>query len=537
METHATLTATSASDSAGVGASNSRRMNPPLSPAPLLRLRQVEKSYAGVQALRPINLELGAGETLGLIGENGAGKSTLIKLLSGVIQPDGGVLEWDGRPARFASPTEALDAGIATIHQELAYFSNLTVAENMMLGERWPRRAWGGVDWRALNSGAERRLADFDLPIKPDARFSSLSAAEKQEVAIARALARRARLLILDEPTASLSEAETRRLLSYLARLRASGVAIVYVSHRLAEVREISDRIAVLRDGELVACYPVAEAETGRMVRDMVGRPLDQVYPRTRALSRGAPALEVENLTRREMFEDISFTIHAGEIVGLAGLVGAGRSELARAIYGLYPIERGSMRRRGESWPSGAAHRAAHAGLVYLPEERKRQGLVLDHSLGSSISIGFLDLISCMGLIRSGEEQSRVKSAIERHRIRSTGPQQSVGALSGGNQQKAMLARWLTRKPEVILLDEPTRGVDVGAKVEIHALIDRLAGMGKAILLISSDLPEVLGMSDRLLVMRAGRIVEELTGEFMTQENVILAASGVGIHAPERSGA
>jgi rhamnose transport system ATP-binding protein len=494
---------------------------------PLLKLEGVAKSFGAVRALKPVTLELAAGEVVGLIGENGAGKSTLIKVLSGVQAPDAGAIFWEGARVSFCSPHDALAAGIATIHQELAYCGHLTVAENMLLGESWPRHRWGGVDRHRLGALAEEHLARFDLDIGAETVFGELSSAQKQEVAIAQALSRQARLLILDEPTASLSEPEVVRLFAHLQRLRREGVAMLYVSHRLDEILQLTDRVVVLRDGERVALYPTREADVNRMVRDMVGRPLDQVYPHTRPDRPGVALLELEGVTRAGMFEDITFQLRAGEIVGLAGLVGAGRSELGRAVYGLYPIHRGAMRLGGRAWRPRGPHESLAAGLVYLPEERKRQGLVLDHSVGDSISIGFSDLIARWGLIPPRAETGRVRQALADYDIVASGPRQAIGTLSGGNQQKALLARWLDRDPRVIVLDEPTRGVDVGAKAEIHALIDRLAAGGKAVLLISSDLPEVLGMSDRLLVMHRGRVSTELQGAAMTQENVILAASGL----------
>jgi len=513
--------------------------------APLLQLRAIEKSFGGTRALHPLTLTLASGEVLGLIGENGAGKSTLIKVLSGVHAPDAGAIEWRGQTVGFHSPHDAMEAGIATIHQELAYCGHLTVAENLFLGEPWPRHRWGGVDWKNLHAEASARLSRCQLDISTHRAFASLSAAQKQEVAIARALARQARLLILDEPTASLSGPEVERLFIQLKRLRAEGVAILYVSHRLEEILKLTDRVAVLRDGELVAAYAVADANVNRMVKDMVGRPLDQVYPRTRHLAqssgnrceaaltnaerstRSAPLLELDSVSRQGMFRDISFTLCPGEIIGLAGLIGAGRSELARAIYGLYPCDSGVMRLRGHSWLPRGPEDSLAAGLVYLPEERKRQGLVPDHPVGDSISIGFSDLLTYWGIIRRRDERTRISAAMRTCDIRASSLTQTIGTLSGGNQQKAILARWLERKPDVIVLDEPTRGVDVGAKAEIHRLIDQLAGNGRAVLLISSDLPEVLGMSDRILVMHEGSITAELHGASMTQENVLLAASGL----------
>jgi ABC-type sugar transport system ATPase subunit len=501
---------------------------------PLIQLAGLTKSFAGVTALRGVDLELMPGEILGLVGENGAGKSTLIKLLSGVQSPDGGVIRLGGQPVTLASPRDALTAGIAAVQQELECFPHLSVAENLLLGERWPRRMWGGVDWPALHAEAGRRLTQFGVAIETHRMLEELTAAEKQEVGIAGAVARRARLLILDEPTASLSEPEVRRLFSHLRRLRAQGVAILYVSHRLDEIFELTDRVAVLRDGALVAANRTSEIDAARLAFDMVGRPLDQVYPRARSGALGPPQLELAGVSRSGLFHDVTLAVRSGEIVGLAGLVGAGRSELARAIYGLYPVDVGTMLIGNKVWQPRQSRDALRSGVVYIPEERKRQGLVLDHALESAIGIGFSDQLTRWGMIRGGRERQRVREAISRYGIRATGPQQPVATLSGGNQQKALLARWLERDPRVVILDEPTRGVDVGAKAQIHALIDQLAAQGKAILYISSDLGEIVGMSDRILVMNRGTIETELHGPEMTAQNVILAASGLYLQEAPR---
>ena len=402
------------------------------------------------------------------------------------------------------------------------------------MGEAWPRQKWGGVDWPALNAEANRRLTDFGLSLETHRTLGELTAAEKQEIAIAGALARPARFVILDEPTASLTEPEVKRLFSHLRRLRSQGVTILYVSHRLDEIFELTDRIIVMRDGSLVASHRTAEVDAPRLVHDMVGRPLEQVYPRTCASRKEVatpvgtvPQLELSDVTRSGMFRNVSLTVRAGEIVGLAGLVGAGRSELARAIYGLYRTEAGTMRLCGRDWRPAHPRESLSAGLVYVPEERKRQGLVLEHSLAEAISIGFSDRLTRFGLIPARVQRRRVAEAIKTYDIRAGSSRQAIATLSGGNQQKALLARWLERGPEVIILDEPTRGVDVGAKSQIHALVDSLAAKGKGILFISSDLGEIVGMSDRILVMNRGTIETELRGEQMTAQNVILAASGL----------
>ena len=497
----------------------------------LVALHSVSKSFGGTPALRGITLSIEAGELVGLIGENGAGKSTLIKILSGAHQGDAGEIVWNGVETKFAGPLEALRAGIATIHQELAYFENLTVAENLMLGEVWPRRAWGGTDWKALNAEARRRLEACELKLDPGALFHTLSPAQRQEVAIARSLAHDAKLLILDEPTASLTEPEVERLFAHLDRLRGRGVALLYVSHRLDEILKLTNRVVVLRDGNLVAEYPTAEATVPRMVREMVGREL-AVAPVKALREAGrvgeAPMFRADNVSREPLFRNISLEVYGGEVVGLAGLVGAGRSELARAFYGLYRADVGTMTFAGEVFAPSHPSEARERGVVYVPEERKRQGLVLDHSTASAVSIGFLNSIAKLGVVSSSQENCRVQDAVTRFGIKPAEPERRVGNLSGGNQQKALLARWLETDPKFVILDEPTRGVDVGAKAEIHRLIRELAAQGKAILLISSDLPEVLGLSDRILVLHAGRIAAEFMAEEATQEAVLLAASGFG---------
>lgn len=494
-------------------------------PVPFLELRQVSKAFGGTLALQPLDLSIAPGEILGLVGENGAGKSTLIKIISGVLRPDSGTLRLEGEEVVFASPHAAAANGIATIHQELAYFERLTVTENLLLNEPDLARQ-PFVSWNALHAEAEKRLTAAGLNIDPRAFMQTLSSAQRQEIAIARALSSRCKLLVLDEPTASLTEPEVERLMNHLHRLHEAGVAMLYVSHRLDEILKLTDRVAILRDGRLVASYPTGEASVARMVGDMVGRKIDQQFVRDRRQEPGSAVFESKSISKQGLFHEISLQVHAGEVLGLAGLVGAGRSEIARTIVGLYELDAGSMLFNGQEWHPRHPAEAARAGLVYVPEERKRQGLVLEHSLRSNVSIGFQNALSRFGLINATREKNRVQQAVDTFAVKASSIEAPIGSLSGGNQQKCLLARWLETDPRMIILDEPTRGVDVGAKLEIYALIDQLARKGKAILLISSDLPELLTLSDRIQVIYNGRTAASFAWDKATQEKVLLAASG-----------
>ncbi|MFN0196570.1 MAG: sugar ABC transporter ATP-binding protein [Planctomycetaceae bacterium] len=509
-----------------------------MSAAPeLLVLHQVSKSFRPVTALKPVDLAVSSGEILGLIGENGAGKSTLIKLLSGVHAPTSGKIIWKGSAIAFDSPRDALVSGISTLHQELEFAAQLSVAENMFLGEPWPRTRFGGVDWNSLFNRAAHVLREFKLDIDPRRRFVELTTAEKQETHLAVALSRQSRLLILDEPTASLSEPEVKRLLDRLKTLRDQGVAMIYVTHRLDEILSLTDRVAVLRDGGLVGIHQTAEMTGSRLVTEMLGqapthtaKSADETRamgPATVARHDEIPLLEIHRLSRRGMFENVSMHVRAGEIVGLTGLVGAGRSELARCIFGLYPSDSGAMRLNGKPWRPTHPRQALQAGLVYIPEERKRQGLVLEHSVASNISLAGLDRFTRWGMIRRRDEREMVRHAIQKYDVRTQHPAQPIGTLSGGNQQKALLARWMETNPSLLIVDEPTRGVDVGAKQEIYEFLREFAAQGRGVLVISSDWPEVLTLSDRILVINRGRIEVELTADERTEQNVILAASGL----------
>jgi rhamnose transport system ATP-binding protein len=492
----------------------------------LLQTNAITKRFGATIALKGLTFSLSPGEILGLVGENGAGKSTLIKILSGVRQPDQGTIVFEHQAVKFSSPQAAFQAGIATIHQELACFERLTVTENLLLND--PVYGRGAIlSWKRLHAEAERRLKAVGLEIDPTQLMQRLSAAQRQEVAIARALSSRCKLLILDEPTASLTAPEVERLMGHLRRLQAEKVALIYVSHRLEEILNLTDRVLVLRDGELVGCYPTREATIPKLVSDMVGRKLEQQFIRAPAAVQGPVVFKVHELTRHNTFEKISFEIRGGEVVGLAGLVGAGRSEIARAIVGLYSTDEGEMELCGAKWAPRHPGEAGAAGVVYVPEERKKQGLVLDHTLRENISIGFQRFLSRFGLIQQRKETEKVSEVMARFGIKAASAEAPISSLSGGNQQKALLARWLETDPKLIILDEPTRGVDVGAKLEIYKLIDELAGQGKAILLISSDLPELLTLSDRLVVIYGGRVTLHLGVAEATQEKILMAASGL----------
>ena len=473
---------------------------------PALELIGISKSFGGVRAVDGVSFDVRPGEVHALLGENGAGKSTLIKIMSGVQHADSGELRVDGRARRFASPREARAAGIATVYQELLLFPELTVAENIFLGNA-PRQRLRAIDWDATRRRARELLDSLEcVELDVDAKVGTLSVANRQRVEIARALSQSPRVLIMDEPTAALAEADVQRLLDVVRALRSRGVAIVYVSHRMQEIFALADRVTVLRDGRHVATHPIAEVDHERLVSLMVGRPVGQMYPKSPA-EIGVPMLEVSGLSYRTRVQDVSFTLHAGEILGIAGLVGSGRTELAHTIFGITPATAGRMRLGGKPVTITGPAMARDLGIAYIPEDRGQQGLIRAQTIRENVSLAMLQRLSRGAFIRRAAETLLARTAIDDFGIRTRGPEQPVRQLSGGNQQKVVLAKWLATKPRVLIMDEPTRGIDVGAKAEIHALMSRLAQQGQAILMISSELPEVLGMSDRILVMNAGSIV------------------------------
>jgi rhamnose transport system ATP-binding protein len=498
---------------------------------PVVELRGVGKVFGGITAVADVDLAFHPGEVHSLVGENGAGKSTLMKIIDGVQRPDSGQLLVDGVPVHFGSVHDAEKAGIAMIPQELELFPELSVTENLFIGRRRPRTRFGFVDYREMRARARSLFAQLGAEVDPDALVSTLRAATRQLVVIARALLAEARLVIMDEPTAALTEQESEKLFEIVEALAARNVAVVYISHRLHEIFRLSHTVSVLRDGRLVRTDTVAGFTTEELIRLMVGRPLSALYTRSRTAP-GRPALEVRGLTRRGDFEDINLTVHAGEVVGLAGLIGAGRTEFARALMGQAPASSGSIRLYDTVIEPRSVKQAQDLGLTYVPEERRAEGLILPFSIAHNISYGSLERLTRFGLVDRRAERATAERFGKELAVRMKSTAMPVGLLSGGNQQKVVVAKALAREPSVLILDEPTRGVDVGAKAEIYRLIDELAADGKAIILISSELPEVLSMADRIVVLREGKQMAEFHHTQATAELVAAAATGTTPRPP-----
>ncbi|MER6949317.1 sugar ABC transporter ATP-binding protein [Nonomuraea sp. NPDC000554] len=495
-----------------------------MSAPPTLALANVSKSFGAVRALRQVSLELFAGETHALAGENGAGKSTLVKTLAGVHRPDSGQVLLDGVPVVFAGPADAQQAGVAVIYQEPTLFPDLPVAENIFMG-RQPRASLGRIDRAAMRAQTRELFGRLGVALDPDQPARGLSIADQQLVEIAKALSRDARVLVMDEPTAALSGNEVARLFSVVEALREHGCAILFISHRLDEIFALCQRVTTLRDGAWIAGEPVAGLTHEDLVRRMVGRDLGALYPK-QDTTPGEVALQVERLTREGVFTDVSFQVRRGEIVALAGLVGAGRSEVARAIFGIDRWDAGSVQVDGVRLPPGSPTAAMGAGLALVPEDRRQQGLVMELSIERNIGLTGLRALRRGPTISRAAERDRARDWAARLRLTFARLSDGVGVLSGGNQQKVVLAKWLATAPSVLIVDEPTRGIDVGAKAEVHRLLSELAGQGIAVLMISSDLPEVLGMADRVLVMHEGRLTAEIPRADATEETVMTAATG-----------
>jgi ribose transport system ATP-binding protein len=493
----------------------------------VLEARGVRKHFPGVQALDGVSLTVRAAEVLAVIGENGAGKSTLMKILAGIQPPNSGELLLDGKPVVFAGTADAMRRGVVLIHQELNLADNLSVAANLFLGRELTRLGW--PDRRGMSARSRQLLERVGLDVPPGRRVGELPPGQRQMVEIARALSQAARVIIMDEPTSSLTQRETERLFAVIADLKRAGVAVVYISHRLGEVGAVADRVAALRDGRNSGELARQEISHRRMVELMVGRDLKQFFHRAHPPARadGPPRLEVRQLRYAGGPDtSVSFALRGGEIVGMAGLVGAGRTELAESLFGLRPVTAGEVLLDGRPVALRSPARAIAAGLLLVPEDRRAHGLVLELSVRQNLGLPNLDRLSRLSLLVPGREEALARGLCERLRVRTPGLDQTVGLLSGGNQQKVVLGKWLARQPRVLILDEPTRGVDVGAKSEIYALMDELAGAGVAVLMISSDLEEVLGMSDRVLVLHEGRLAGELAREELSERAVMHLATG-----------
>ncbi|MER6001257.1 sugar ABC transporter ATP-binding protein [Nonomuraea angiospora] len=490
---------------------------------PVLSLSQVSKAFGAVRAVREVSLELFPGEVHALAGENGAGKSTIVKILSGVHRPDSGRILLDGEPVEFGGPADAQRAGVAVIYQEPTLFPDLSVMENIFMG-RQPRGRLG-IDRRAMRAGAAALFERLGVPLDPDQPARGLSIADQQLVEIAKALSRQARVLVMDEPTAALSGTEVARLFGVARTLRAQGCALLFISHRLEEIFELCRRVTTLRDGAYVAEDLVADITPDDLVRRMVGRELEALFPKQETEA-GEVALKVRRLTREGVFTDVSFEVRRGEIVALAGLVGAGRSEVARAVFGIDRWDAGSVEVDGRRLRPASPTAAMAAGLALVPEDRRQQGLVMDLSIERNIGLAGLADVRRGPLVSRAAERERARDWAVRLRLKFARLTDAVNVLSGGNQQKVVLAKWLARRPSVLIVDEPTRGIDVATKAEVHRLLSELAGSGVAVLMISSELPEVLGMADRVLVMHEGRLAAEIPRADATEESVMAAATG-----------
>ncbi|WP_042302893.1 sugar ABC transporter ATP-binding protein [Paraburkholderia kururiensis] len=492
--------------------------------APRLELRQASKSFGRVRALIDGSLVLWPGEVHALLGENGAGKSTLVKILAGVHAPDSGELRMNGTLCRFATPGEARDAGIAVIYQEPTLFFDLSIAENIYMG-RQPVDRLGRIDYGAMHREVDALLASLGVELTAEQLVRGLSIADQQVVEIAKALSLNASVLIMDEPTAALSLPEVERLFAIVRKLRERDVAVLFITHRLEEVFALTQHVTIMRDGEKVFDAPTSELSTGAIVAKMVGRDLESFYPKA-DVARGDVLLAVHGLTCIGVFKDISFEVRAGEIVALAGLVGAGRSEVARAIFGIDPLDAGEIRIAGKPLAPGRPAAAVKAGLALVPEDRRQQGLALELSIARNASMTVLGRLVRHGLISADREMQLASQWGRRLQLKAGDLNAPVGTLSGGNQQKVVLGKWLATGPRVLIIDEPTRGIDVGAKAEVYGALAELVREGMAVLMISSELPEVLGMADRVLVMHEGRITAAIARAEATEERIMSAALG-----------
>ena len=491
----------------------------------MLAAHDVSKSFPGVQALRSVSLECRAGEVLGLIGENGAGKSTLMNILTGVLQPDSGHISIDGRECRLHDPQAARREGIRIVYQELSLLPHLTVAENISLA-REPTTLGGFIDRRRALEEARRLLAIIAPGTSVDSMAGSLAPAEQQLVEIAKALGGEPRVLILDEPTASLSRAETGRLLDVIRDLRNRGMAVIFISHRLEEITALCDRVMVLKDGAVVGIVDKRDVDHDRLVSMMVGREWTHVFPPRGGATSGQPVLELRGACVRAAFTDISLSVRAGEILGIGGLEGQGQRELIRAIFGIRPIEKGDLIFEGQRRTFRSPREAIRAGVAFISDDRKTEGVILSQSVSSNMVLAVLDRISSGFFLRPRRERRIVKESIGELSIKVSSPEQRARELSGGNQQKIIIARWLQTRPKLLVLDEPTRGIDVQTKMQIYELLRNLSARGMAVLIVTSDMLELIGLSDRIVIVYEGRIAGELPAALADEEKIMSLSSG-----------
>jgi rhamnose transport system ATP-binding protein len=492
---------------------------------PILTLSGISKSFPGVRALHDVALELFPGEVTALIGENGAGKSTLVKVLTGIYQPDAGEIRVRGQAVHLPTAHSASNAGITAIHQETVLFDELTVAENIYLGHA-PKNRFGMIDWKTMKREAQLTLDSMASGIDADMPLKELGIAKKHLVAVARALSVDAQVVIMDEPTAALSQKEIEDLYVLVDLLKQDGKAILFISHKFDEIFRICDRYTVFRDGDMVGKGFIKETPESEIVKLMVGRAVDHIFP-ARTATIGGTVLEVTGLSHPTEFEDISFAVKKGEILGFYGLVGAGRSEVMQAIFGLTKVSGGSIVLDGETISPRSPADAVEAGIVYVPEERGKQGVITGEPIFKNVSLPSLHKTSRSGFLRMAEEFALSRTYTERLDLRASSLSQNVSTLSGGNQQKVVIAKWLATLPKVIILDEPTKGIDIGSKAAVHEFMAELVAQGLSVIMVSSELPEILGMSDRVVVMREGRIVDTLENKGLAPETLVRLAAGI----------
>ena len=490
--------------------------------SPALEMTGISKRFPGVMALENVDLTLAPGKVHALMGENGAGKSTLIKILAGVYRPDSGSIRIGGAEADIRAPRDALRLGVKVVFQEIALISEFTVAENIFL-EKYPTDRLGSIDWRGIGKDAATLFARIGFDIDAAAKVGDLPLSQQQMVEIARALAHRAKVVVMDEPTSSLTPREVDLLFKVIRRLTGLGIAVLYVTHKLDEVFEIADTVTVLRDGRRITTKPISDHTEDSLIQDMIGRRIETLFPRSRNRAGGDPVLSVEGLSTAKL-RDISFEVRAGEILGFFGLMGAGRTELAKAIVGFDPIHTGGIVVGGEPLSPHDTRTGVALGIGLLSEDRKAEGLMMDLSVSHNASLAALGEFARAGFVNESRERSAVQAFVDRFKIKTPSLDQEVGYLSGGNQQKVLLARWLMRGLKVIVVDEPTRGIDVGAKSEIFAALDKLAGEGLAVIMMTSEMPELLGLSDRIAIMAEGRITAIFNRSEATQEAILNAA-------------